>query len=241
MKKLYLEDIVEKYHLGGLVERIKINVKDKTLTTSFISINKNLIGNLTAPNVEIEDCEFGIYDTSQFLKLIGITDKLIKLEINKQGKTANKLTIADSEYNLEYILADIMLTPNVPSFDEPDYDMEANINKEFIDKFNKAKKALDSETFAVSSELDALNNNVITFTLGEQGKHSNKISFYIPAIKSNMLAEPTKFPLNEFNEILLANKSLTQAKLYVSSQGLLKIEFENEEGVKVFYVLVGKE
>ena len=42
MKKLYLEDVIEKYHLGGLVERVKIEIKDKTFTTKFISNQKKL-------------------------------------------------------------------------------------------------------------------------------------------------------------------------------------------------------
>jgi len=76
MKKLYLEDVIEKYYLNGLVERVKIEVVDKTLTTKFISNQKNLVGTLCAPNIELDDCEFGVYDTTQLLKLIGITDLL---------------------------------------------------------------------------------------------------------------------------------------------------------------------
>ena len=38
MKKLYFSDVIEKYHLGGLVERVKISIKDKTLETSVILI-----------------------------------------------------------------------------------------------------------------------------------------------------------------------------------------------------------
>ena len=123
MKKLYLEDVIEKYHLNGLVERVKIQITDKTLTTKFISTQKNLVGTIEAPNIELPDCEFGVYDTSQLLKLIGITDHFLILGIEMQGKVANKLTIADNEYNLEYALADVMLTPAVPAIEEPAYDM----------------------------------------------------------------------------------------------------------------------
>jgi ankyrin repeat protein len=104
MKKLYLEDVIEKYYLGGLVERVKINIKDKTLTTKFLATKKNLVGTITAPNIELEDCEFGVYDTSQLLKLIGITDHFLMLNVEKHGKIANKLLIADNEFNLEYAL-----------------------------------------------------------------------------------------------------------------------------------------
>jgi hypothetical protein len=241
MKKLYLLDVIEKYHLGGLVERVKISVNNKTLTSKFIATNKNLIGEITAPNIELEDCEFGVYDTSQLLKLLGITDKLLTLNIEKKGKIANKLLIADADYNLEYTLADTMLTPSIPSFDEPSYDMEANIDKEFIDKFVKAKKALTTDIFTISSGADSLNNNVLFFNLGGSEGYTNKVNFYIPAIKTVVLGEPVKFPIEEFNEILLANKESKSSTLFVSNEGLLKINFENEDGVNVSYVLVGKE
>lgn len=241
MKKLYLLDVIEKYYLGGLVERVKISVNNKTLVSKFIATNKNLIGEITAPNIELEDCEFGVYDTSQLLKLIGITDKLLTLNIEKKGKIANKLLIADADYNLEYTLADTMLTPSIPSFDEPSYDMEANIDKEFIDKFVKAKKALTTDIFTISSGADSLNNNVLFFNLGGSEGYTNKVNFYIPAIKTVVLGEPVKFPIEEFNEILLANKESKSSTLFVSNEGLLKINFENEDGVNVSYVLVGKE
>lgn len=241
MKKLYLSDIISKYYLGGLVEKIKLSIDNKTLKTQFIAANKNLIGTLVAPDVDIEDCEFGIFDTTQLLKLISITDQLLTLTVTKKGKVTNKLLIADSEYNLEYNLADIMLTPSVPDFDEPSYDIEALIDKEFINKFVKAKKALDSDVFIIISEIDSLGNNVLSFKLGGIEGYTNKVSFHIPVIKNPIIGQPVKFPLAEFNEILLANKNHKSGILYVSEQGLLKIEFETEDGIKISYVLVGKE
>jgi hypothetical protein len=241
MKKLYLSDVIEKYYLGGVVERVKISIANKTLHSKFIAVNKNLIGELSAPNIELEDCEFGVYDTSQLLKLLNITDQFITLNVEKQGKVSNKLLIADTEYNLEYALADTMLTPTIPSFDEPEYEMVANVDKEFIDKFIKAKKALNTEVFVVEPSYDALNNDVVLFTLGGVEGYTNKISFHIVASKTKTLGKQIKFPINEFNEILLANKDIISSTLCISEQGVLKIEFENEEKVKVSYVLIGKE
>jgi hypothetical protein len=241
MKKLYLLDVIEKYHLGGFVEKVKIEIKDKTLSTQFISANKNLIGTMVAPNIELEDCEFGVYDTHQLRKLVNITDQLITLSVQKQGKVSTKLTIADIEYNLEYALADPRLTPAIPTFDEPEYEMEAIVDKEFIEKFIKAKKALDTEVFIIKPSYDALGNDVLLFTLGGTDGYTNKISFYIPTIKTKVLGNQTKFPLAEFNEMLLANKTMISGKLFVSEQGVLKIEFTNEDNVEISYVLVGKE
>jgi hypothetical protein len=113
--------------------------------------------------------------------------------------------------------------------------------KEFIDKFIKAKKATDADIFMISPSYDTLNNDVILFTLGGDDSYTNKISFYSPAIKTKQMGNSVKFPLVEFNEMLLNNKTSKPGVLKISEQGVLKIEFENEEGVKISYVLVGKE
>jgi len=241
MKKLYLEDIIEKYHLGGLVERVKISISNKTLTINFISTQKNLLGKLIAPNVELEDCEFGVYNTSQLLKLIGITNNFITLNVEKKGKITNKLLIADSEYNLEYILADTSLTPAIPTLEEPEYDMVAPINAEFITRFMKATKALSSEVFIVEQSVDVDNKNAMCFTLGGSEDYTNKVNFTLLTSKSSIPGVEIKFPLAEFNEILGANKEFESATLSINEEGLLKAEFTNKEGVNIVYTLVGKE
>ena len=202
MKKLYLEDVIEKYYLKGLVERVKIDIENKTLTTRFISNQKNLVGSLTAPNIEVNDCEFGIYDTTQLLKLIGITDHFLTLEVAMQGKVASKLLIADNEYNLEYALADIMLTPSVPGIDEPEYQMVANITEEFIAKFLKASKALGTDIFTVEQLTDTDDKPAIKFTLGGTEGHTNKINFTLQTTVSTIPGHEIKFPLEEFSAVL---------------------------------------
>jgi hypothetical protein len=241
MKKPYLQDVIEKYYLGGLVERVKIQITDKTLTTKFISAQKNLVGVLEAPGITLPDCEFGVYDTSQLLKLIGITDHFLTLDVEVNRGIANKLLIADNEYNLEYALADTMLTPSVPSIDEPTYQMIADVNEEFIAKFLKAKKALGTDVFIVEQGTDHEEKQAMKFTLGGVDKHTNKVNFTLPTSLSSVPGAQMKFPIEEFGEILAANKEISTGILSVSEDGLLKIEFTNEEGVKVTYLLVGRE
>ena len=241
MKKPYLQDVIEKYYLGGLVERVKIQITDKTLTTKFISAQKNLVGVLEAPGITLPDCEFGVYDTSQLLKLIGITDHFLTLDVEVNRGIANKLLIADNEYNLEYALADTMLTPSVPAIDEPTYQMVADINAEFISKFLKAKKALGTDIFIIEQGKDHEEKEAIKFTLGGVDKHTNKVNFTLPTSLSSVPGALLKFPIAEFGEILAANKEPKTGVLSVSEDGLLKIDFTNEEGVKATYLLVGKE
>ncbi len=241
MKKPYLQDVIEKYYLGGLVERVKIQIADKTLTTKFISTQKNLVGVLEAPEITLPDCEFGVYDTSQLLKLIGITDHFLTLDVEVNKGIANKLLIADNEYNLEYALADTMLTPSVPSIDEPSYQMVADVNAEFIARFLKAKKALGTDVFVIEQGIDHEDKPAMKFTLGGLDKHTNKINFTLQTSVSSTSKAQIKFPIAEFGEILAANKEPKTGTLSVSEDGLLKIEFTSEEDVKVTYLLVGKE
>jgi len=241
MKKPYLQDVIGKYYLGGLVERVKIQVVDKTLTTKFISTQKNLVGVLEAPEITLPDCEFGVYDTSQLLKLIGITDHFLTLDVEVNKGIANKLLIADNEYNLEYALADTMLTPTVPSIDEPTYQMVADVTEEFIAKFLKAKKALGTDVFIVEQSKDHEDKDAMKFTLGGVDKYTNKVNFTLQTSLSTIPGAQIKFPIEEFSEILAANKEIATGTLSVSEDGLLKIEFTNEEGVKVTYLLVGRE
>jgi hypothetical protein len=241
MKKPYLQDVIEKYYLGGLVERVKIQIVDKTLTTKFISAQKNLVGVLEAPGITLPDCEFGVYDTSQLLKLIGITDHFLTLDVEVNKGIASKLLIADNEYNLEYALADTMLTPSVPSIDEPTYTMVADVNAEFIAKFLKAKKALGTDIFIIEQGKDHEDKDAMKFTLGGVDKHTNKVNFTLQTTLSSVPGVQLKFPIAEFGEILAANKEPLTGVLSVSEDGLLKIEFTNEEGVKATYLLVGRE
>jgi len=241
MKKLYLEDVIEKYYLNGLVERIKINVTDKTLTTKFISNQKNLIGSIEAPNIELNDCEFGVYDTTQLLKLIGITDHFLTLDVEIKNKIASKLLIADNEYNLEYALADIMLTPSVPGIDEPKYQMIADVNTDFVAKFLKASKALETDVFTIEQSQDVDDKPAIKFTLGGTDGYTNKINFTLQTVVSTTPGKIITFPLVEFSSILAANKEFKSGILNINEEGLLKIEFISGEDVKVQYLLVGKE
>jgi hypothetical protein len=134
-----------------------------------------------------------------------------------------------------------MLTPNVPAIDEPSYEMVAEVTVEFITKFLKAKKALGTEVFIIEQSTDTDDKQAMKFTLGGVDKHTNKINFTLQTTVSSIPGVQIKFPIAEFGEILAANKEPKTSILSVSEDGLLKIEFTNEEGVKASYILVGRE
>jgi hypothetical protein len=119
--------------------------------------------------------------------------------------------------------------------------MTAEVNSEFIMKFLKAKKALDTDVFIIEQSIDVDNKPAMKFTLGGTEKHTNKVNFTLPTQYNAIPGIIVKFPIVEFGEILAANKEPKTSVLSVNQDGLLKIEFENEEGVKSSYILVGRE
>ena len=66
MQKQTLTSVIDKYHLNGIVESVKWNIKDKNITVDFITPMKNLVGKVISPNFDLDDTDLGIYNTSQF-------------------------------------------------------------------------------------------------------------------------------------------------------------------------------
>lgn len=240
MEKLHLISTFDKYYLNGIVEKIKLQVKDKNISINFVAPNKDLVGSINASDFEIEDIEVGIYDTTQLMRLINITNQFITLDTVKEHNIPTKLLIADNEYNLEYVLADTTMIPNAPTVNEPEYTIEASIDIDFITKFIKAKKALDTDVFSVDATYDEANAKVVRFVLGGNEGYTNKITFTIPAKYEGIHTQKLSFNITYLREILDTNKDLITGKLRISNEGLMRIDFISEKGTS-FYLLVAKE
>ena len=57
MEKQSLNRFVSKYNLAGLVESVKWESKEGSLTTSFISDDKSVLGSVTMNEFENSDCD----------------------------------------------------------------------------------------------------------------------------------------------------------------------------------------
>jgi hypothetical protein len=242
MNKQVLIDTIDKYYLNGITEKVKWVIKNNDVDITFITPNKDMIG-IIKGKFEIKDCEIAVFDTSQLLKLINITDSFLTMDIQYEGKIATKLLIADKEYNLEYALADLMLIPKLPSFNEPPYDYSFNINNELIDKFIKAKKALGCDTFKINATTNEIEGEIVTFTLGDDTNHSNKIIFNVSQDKqlSLPLSNEILFNANYIKEIFDSNKNLQEGICKVSNQGLIKFDFICKDNQTSSYIVVAKD
>jgi hypothetical protein len=239
INKLNLVANIEKYYLNGNVESVKWNILDKKLTVSFVSPNQDLVGQVTS-DIDLEDGTLGIFNTSGLLKMLSVLDMDILVNVEKQHKTPTKLLIEDSNFSLQYSLADPFIISPSPSIDEPEYEVTFNIDSEFITRFLKAKSALGSnvkEVFRISTIVNDDQNKEVKFTLGEPTSHSNKIEFTIPADFLELHPDKLTFNSAQVKEILKANSDdMVEAIGYISVNGLLKLSFTSENSTSIYYL-----
>jgi hypothetical protein len=239
INKLDLVANIERYYLNGTVESVKWNVANNKLNIDFVSPNQDLVGHVEC-DVELEDGTLGIFNTSGLLKMLSILDMDILVNVDKQHKVPTKLLIEDSNFSLQYSLADPFIIQTTPSISEPTYEVTFNINSEFIMRFAKAKGALGSnikEIFRISTSIDEDNNKQVKLLLGEPTSHSNKVEFTTEASFNEMHIGFLSFNSAYMKEILNASKDdLVDAKGYISTQGLLKLDITTETGKSTYYL-----
>ena len=243
MTKLELQSIIEKYHLDGLVENVKwvIN-KDKTLSIDFMSPTREMIGNVITSDFPLPESQIGINNTTQLDKLLSITEGELYLDYTKEQKVITKLLISDKNYNLNYSLADIFTVPKVGTYNGPQiYDVETELTSEYISSLIKAKNALsNSENVVVSFNNSLSGGSQLDFIFGGDVEYSNKITY---SIKDLNVISTKEFDLTYNSEllksILACNKGAEESKLYLNSQGLMKLTFIHT-GLQSTYYVVAK-
>lgn len=236
MNRNYLQSILEKCYLSGLISSTRLKVSNKNIKLNFTNESKTFIGSVESSDFDLKDCEIGLYDLSQFLKLINILDNLIEVTTFEKNGIIQKLLIADNVYDLEYPLANISIIPKAGELNiEPNYNVEFNIDKELISKFLRGYKALKPETLIIEPD-----TNELKFLLGESGDFSNKVNFKTASKNSSIPGSPLHFNANIIAEIFNNNSESEIGKgLIDESEGLMKFEFQYQN-IKSTYLIAAK-
>jgi hypothetical protein len=245
MTKLELQSIIEKYHLDGLVENVKwvIN-KDKTLSIDFMSPSREMIGNVIALDFPLPESSIGISNTTQLDKLLSITNGNLTLDYLKEGKIIVKLLIADSQFSLNYSLADLLTVPKPGSYNGPEeYEVEAELNDEIITALIKAKNALPDCENVVIELINHLSNGLqLEFTFNGDIEYANKITYCITNIQAFTSQEfKVKYSSELLKQILVCNKGAKLGTLSLNSNGLMKLKFEHNDLQSKYYVVAKSE
>lgn len=238
MNKDTLIEIIEKYYLGGLTEQVRFKINNNLLYINFATILKDCIGELSCPWV-FKDTELGIYDTTQFYKLIKVLTDPINIEVIEKNTKALSLEINDDHFNLTYNLADLgLVSEGKLSNQLPKPVLSLDINDDFITKFVKAHNALEkAETFQLKTIDTKKDPQSLKFTIGLTDKFSNKISFIEPCNEYQDLSNFV-YKVNNLREILNNNKG-SKIIMFLYSMGIIEIQSTNEtSNITMKYYLV---
>jgi len=225
MNKQKLIKFISKYYLNGTVNSVILTGELNKLKTRFISGDKTLLGELEMNSWNFGDCEIGVYNTEQLLKLLLVLDEDILVSINTAGDKSIALKVSDKTSFINYMLSDISVISKPPALKSiPEFELEVDITPQVINKFIAGKNALpETDDFTVIT--DEMNT---TLVIGYASINTNRVTIPVTTTKFKDIKN-VSFNANIFKEVLVANKDCESATLKVSSEGLSKITFKIDD------------
>lgn len=229
MNKGNLTDFIKQYHLNGTVEATKWLITNKTISTSLISEDKTLIGNVTKSDIDIEDGEVGVYITSNLLKILDVFNPDINIKFNKSDTRTVNLDITDKETSAQYMLADLNVIPVAPKPKNiPAFQLKLVIDNVLVNKIKKAKTALPD-----ISHITFNGNNLI---VGYSKNNTTNISFDTAAQLDGDIAYKS-FNSNYLVDIFNANAGMDSGVIEVSQAGLMKVTYTSKTGSAEYFLV----
>ena len=233
MQKSKLDRFIQKYNLGGNVNSVKWKSEDNTLTTTFVTPDKSLLGTVKVDKFQFENAELGIYQTDQLKSLISVLGDDVSLNLSKFGDKAVSLNVKNGSVSIDYVLSDLSVIADAPTLKRlPEFGTRIKLDTKFINTFIKGKSALsDVDMFSIIN-----GKNGIEVVIGYSSTNTNRVNIPVET-ETNELTDVITFNANLFKEVLVANKDCTSAVLEVSNEGLARVNFKIDDYDSEYYVV----
>ena len=233
MQKSKLDKFISKYNLGGNVNSVKWKSSGDSLSTSFVTPDISLLGNVKVDKFSFESAELGIYQTDQLKSLIGVLGDDISLDLTSAGDRAVSLNVKNGAISIDYVLSDLSVIPDPPALKRlPEFGTQIKLDTKFINTFVKGKSALsDIDSFTILN-----GKNGVEVVIGYSSTNTNRVNIPVETTSSS-LEKPISFNANLFKEVLVANRECTSAVLEVSNEGLAKVNFKVDDYDSTYYVV----
>ena len=233
MQKSKLDRFIQKYNLGGNVNSVKWKSNGDTLSTSFVTPDKSLLGNVKVDKFSFDSAELGIYQTDQLKSLIGVLGDDISLDLTSAGDRAVSLNVKNGAISIDYVLSDLSVIPDPPALKRlPEFGTQIKLDTKFINTFVKGKAALsDIDSFTILN-----GKSGIEVVIGYSSTNTNRVNIPVETTSSN-LEKPISFNANLFKEVLVANRECTSAVLEVSNEGLARVNFKVDDYDSTYFIV----
>ena len=233
MQKSKLDKFISKYNLGGNVNSVKWKSSGDSLSTSFVTPDKSLLGTVKVEKFPFEDAEIGVYQTDQLKSLIGVLGDDVSLDLTKFDEKAVSLKVKNGPVSVDYVLSDLSVISDPPALKRlPEFGTQIKIDSNFINTFIKGKGALsDIDSFAIVN-----GKNGVEVVIGYSSTNTNRVN--IPVQCDNCdIDTPIIFNANLFKEVLVANRECSSAVLNVSTEGLAKVNFKVDDYDSEYFIV----
>lgn len=236
MKKENLLQFINKYSLGDNISTVLIKSENDTVSVDFISGDKTTKGTVVMKDFkDLGEASLGIYSTGKLKKMLDVLDDDIDVEYKKEGSAGkiSSVIFSDKKIKTKYVVCEQSVIPVVPKLKvEPTYEIEINIDNDFIDDFIRVNNAIDTDTFTVISKDDTVkfvfgyvkNTNTNTITIDVKAKEQANVDEV--TLNSNMLTE-----------VLKANRDLKSGSIKISSAGLSFAKFVSDKYETEYYLV----
>ena len=233
MQKTKLNKFIQKYNLGGSVNSVKWKSDGRSLTTTFVTPDKSILGTVNVDNFKFENAELGVYQTDLLKNLLSVLGDDVSLTLSRFGDKVTSLKVKNGPVSVDYVLSDLSVIADPPELKRlPQFDTRIKLDSKFIETFVKGKSALsDIDTFTIVPTTD----DKLEVVIGYSSTNTNRVN--IPVESLNKLTEPITFNANFFKEILVANKECKTAVLEVSNEGLARVNFKVDDYDSTYYVV----
>lgn len=234
MHKALLERFIAKYILGDNVSSVVWKVDDNILSVDFITPDKSLLGSVVLDNFQYEDSKLGIYDTIQFVKMLGVLSDDIVFTTTKAGDKTIALQMKDNSATINYMLSDLTIIPDPPKMKSiPEFQLEVELNKTFIGRFINGKNALpDIETFSVITK----ETGYCDFIINYSSVNTNRVTLPVEVVKFGDV-DLLSFNASLFSKVLAANRECEKGVMTISNDGLARIQFKVDDYSAEYYMV----
>ena len=233
MQKTKLNRFIQKYNLNGNVNSVKWSSKDNTLSTTFVTSDKTLMGTVKVDNFQFDNGDVGVYTTDQLIKLLGVLGEDVTMNVSRSADKAISMNVANGVVSVDYTLSDLSVIPDPPQLKRiPDFQTQIKVDSSFIETFIKGKSALsEAETFTIVN-----GHTGPEVVIGYATTNTNRVNIPVETT-SNGLTDNISFNANLFRDVLVSNKECTSATLEVSNEGLARINFKVDDYDSTYYIV----
>jgi hypothetical protein len=236
IKKEKFTNFIPHYYLGGKIEHVLWEVQEDKIIIDFVDDSRTMVGKIIVKDIPFDKGTYGIFNTSQLIKMLNILDEDILVEVVKHNNIAHKFKFSDRSVDIQFSLADESVIPKAPEIKLDEFDINCHLDKETILKFIKAKDSLSESSLLTISTDNILGSPSLLLTLGNNTSGANRITLTVGANILKEITTPLPFNSDNLKEILKANKESDVAKLSINALGLIKLNCKKDNITSTYYI-----